>query len=242
VDFVLDHERVQRLPDGGVIDWKHGLLAQIGAVGEDYWEWIEHPKLGRCRLFDSDFLESLTFTPWWVVPALYIPWGLLELRESVVRETSEIFNRADIALTLFAIGVLMWSLTEYVYHRYAFHWVPWSHASRMVHFMAHGLHHLTPADEFRLVFPPVVSVPLALLHRRGFYALFPIGASAALLGGYLVGYTAYESTHYFIHHCPSGAWLKARFYYHSKHHFDPRKRDAIYGVSSQLWDAVFGSL
>merc|ERR1719222_563132 len=72
-------ENLQLLPNKYVMKWNEGMLKQCYNVGDLYHEWIDHPKLRRVRMFDSDYIESASFTPWWVVPVLYIPWSLLEL-------------------------------------------------------------------------------------------------------------------------------------------------------------------
>jgi len=142
----------------------------------------------------------------------------------------------------YLLGILAWTFFEYVCHRFAFHWHPKTPLQRYIHFLSHGLHHITPADEFRLVFPPVISIPLASAFRSLFYNLFIAGFGSSFFGGFILGYAMYESTHYFTHHMPTGSWLKNRFFYHSKHHFDPAKQGKIFGVSSQLWDFVFDTL
>ena len=57
----------------------------------------------------------------------------------------------------------------------------------------------------------------------------------------MVGYALYESIHYLAHHCPVGNYLQQRFIHHSQHHFNPKKQDKLYGVSTQIWDVVFGT-
>jgi sterol desaturase/sphingolipid hydroxylase (fatty acid hydroxylase superfamily) len=61
-----------------------------------------------------------------------------------------------------------------------------------------------------------------------------------VLSGFIAGYLFYDLTHYATHHFPMRAgmwkWLKR---YHMMHHYkSPNQR---YGVSSPLWDYVFGT-
>lgn len=118
--------------------------------------------------------------------------------------------------------------------------------------IGHGMHHVTPTDSFRLVFPPAISVPLAFVVRWIVYnLLFPYGMSAAFWGGFLFGYASYESIHYLSHHCTEdkhpwvkfllGNYLKNRNKYHSQHHYCKDKSDKLFGVTSQVWDVVFGT-
>ena len=84
---------------------------------------------------------------------------------------------------VFVLGVLAWSLTEYLLHRFIFHLEPDSRWGRRVHFIIHGVHHDFPHDPMRLVMPPSVSIPLALLFWLGFDALLgPAWALPAFAG------------------------------------------------------------
>jgi len=138
---------------------------------------------------------------------------------------------------LFLFGVLIWTLLEYIIHRYVFHYEPKSHFGKQLHFIVHGVHHDYPNDGRRLVMPPSVSVPLAIV----FWVLFAItfGRFAPpISAGFGFGYVCYDSIHYAIHHFAMkrgvSSWLKQ---YHLRHHY--KDDHAGYGVSSPLWDYVF---
>lgn len=251
---VVNHK--QLLPNGYVMKWDEGMLKQCESVGECYHEWIDHPKLRRVRMFDSDLVEAGSFTPWWVVPCLYIPWALLELdlsyqdfthsvdRQSVIVEwlhTQLHIPFLALSLGLFLNGWVLWTLFEYFVHKHAFHWMPPNAAWNLAHFVGHGMHHLTPTDEYRLVFPPAVSFSLGIVMRSLFYLIFPFAVRSAMFGGFTLGYACYESVHYLAHHCPVGQYLQERFKHHSAHHFNPRKQDKLFGVSTQIWDVAFGT-
>ena len=47
---------------------------------------------------------------------------------------------------LFLIGVLIWTLLEYVIHRYVFHYEPKTRVGKLLHFIMHGVHHDYPND------------------------------------------------------------------------------------------------
>jgi sterol desaturase/sphingolipid hydroxylase (fatty acid hydroxylase superfamily) len=113
----------------------------------------------------------------------------------------------------------------------------WRHRS---YFVAHGVHHEYPSDSSRLVAPPGASVPIAIVTWLLFRALAGPQLAPALFAGFVAGYLVYDTTHYAVHHfgMPTawGRYLKKR---HARHHFlDP---DSDYGVSSPLWDVVFGT-
>jgi 4-hydroxysphinganine ceramide fatty acyl 2-hydroxylase len=142
---------------------------------------------------------------------------------------------------LFISGLFIWTLVEYVMHRFVFHYMPadkpW--AQRM-HFIFHGVHHDYPSDAKRLVLPPSLSIPLA----TGFYLLFNAILPAKYVFGFfpafILGYLFYDISHYAIHHFnfKGSLWKKIKQHHMLHHYQDPAKG---YGVSSPLWDKVFGS-
>jgi sterol desaturase/sphingolipid hydroxylase (fatty acid hydroxylase superfamily) len=109
-----------------------------------------------------------------------------------------------------------------------------------MHFLLHGVHHDYPNDSKRLVMPPSVSIPLAVL----FYGLFILVLgevyTAPFLAGFLVGYICYDEIHYATHHAPmkSRFWLAIK-HHHILHHFRDPERG--FGVSNPAWDYVFGT-
>lgn len=144
-----------------------------------------------------------------------------------------------IFLVCFLGGMLLWTFTEYWIHRAIFHYEPKSAWGQRLHFLMHGVHHAYPRDSTRLVMPPVVSLPLAVV----FYVLFRwlFGAyHPALFAGFVLGYVVYDSIHYATHHLPMrgrlGRFLKA---HHMRHHYVDENRS--FGISTPLWDWVFGT-
>ena len=144
-----------------------------------------------------------------------------------------------IVVVFFVFGVLIWTLLEYVVHRYVFHYEPKSRVGKTLHFIIHGVHHDYPNDASRLVLPPVISLPLATL----FYFLLAIsfrGFAPPIWAGLISGYLCYDMIHYATHHFAMknrvGRWLKQ---HHLRHHY--KDDDAGYGVSSPLWDHIFGT-
>jgi sterol desaturase/sphingolipid hydroxylase (fatty acid hydroxylase superfamily) len=145
----------------------------------------------------------------------------------------------------FAGGLLVWTFMEYVLHRYVFHWEPTDPGLRRAWYLVHGVHHEQPQCKTRLVMPPILSIPLALLFYATFHGIVAgaLGAPlwvAPLYAGFLTGYLAYDMLHYAEHHLPM-TWgaLKYLKRYHLMHHF--KTPDDRFGVSSPLWDVVFGT-
>jgi sterol desaturase/sphingolipid hydroxylase (fatty acid hydroxylase superfamily) len=144
------------------------------------------------------------------------------------------------ALGLLLAGLFIWTLTEYSLHRWVFHYQPKSRFGQTLHFLMHGIHHDYPQDHTRLVMPPPVSLPLAALFGFAFRGVFGV-QFPAIFAGFLVGYVIYDTTHYATHHWkmkgPIGRYLRE---YHLRHHY--RDDDLGYGVSSPMWDYVFGTV
>jgi sterol desaturase/sphingolipid hydroxylase (fatty acid hydroxylase superfamily) len=130
---------------------------------------------------------------------------------------------------IFAAGVFAWTLLEYVIHGVL------GHAHRTLVSGMHEVHHRDP----RAVFALGAWVPVALVLGGG-WAIFGAAAGVIFLGGVAAGFAGYEFVHYRIHFsepaCALEGRLRAR---HLAHHF--REPDAIFGVTTRLWDVVFGT-
>jgi len=134
-------------------------------------------------------------------------------------------------------GLLLWTFTEYVIHRWAFHYQPKTELGKKAHFLVHGIHHDYPRDATRLVMPLLVSVPLALFFLWLFSLIFG-DYLLIIFSGFILGYVSYDSIHYATHHInlkgKIGSFLRV---YHLRHHYED---DATaYGVSNPLWDYIF---
>ena len=196
------------------------------------------------RLFRSDFFERFTHTHPVVVLILWLPVVFFFLGRAIT-EAARVGGAWCIPVG-FLIGLFAWSFTEYTLHRWAFHFQPRTPWQEKIAFLVHGVHHDQPQLKTRLVMPPVVSVPLALL----FYGIFRLvvnvvlGAPywfAPLFAGFVAGYVIYDMTHYATHHLPM-RWgiLKILKRQHMMHHY--KTPDRCYGVTSPLWDIVFGTM
>ena len=110
-----------------------------------------------------------------------------------------------------------------------------------MHFIIHGVHHDHPNDKMRLVMPPGASIPLALLFFGAFWLIFGSPTAYPLFAGFLVGYLTYDYMHYYLHHfVPKSTLGKRLREQHMRHHFQDHRYG--YGVSSPIWDVVFGTL
>ena len=193
------------------------------------------------RLFKSDFLEFFTHVHPAVVVVIWLPVALYFLFAAIARVAPG--ASAWYIPGGLAVGVFIWTFTEYVMHRFVFHYHPHQLWAQKIFFMAHGVHHAQPQCKTRLVMPPAASIPMALI----FFALFQLIVGivfglpqwvSPLFAGFVLGYLAYDMTHYATHHLPMhGKVLKYLKRYHMLHHF--KTPDQRYGVSSPLWDIVF---
>src|SRR4029077_6982997 len=111
------------------------------------------------RMFDSDFMEFFSRVHPITPLVLYLPVVGYMLYVSVRQRQLSL-----VAVTaLFLLGILLWTLTEYLIHRYIFHYQPKTRIGKRLHYIVHGVHHDYPSDARRLVMPPSISVPLAFL-------------------------------------------------------------------------------
>jgi sterol desaturase/sphingolipid hydroxylase (fatty acid hydroxylase superfamily) len=195
------------------------------------------------RLFKSDFLESFTHISPIVVLAVWLPISLFLMILGILQRSHQV----SFIVILLAIitGVFCWTLLEYVLHRFLFHATPRGARAQRIIFLLHGIHHAQPMVKTRLVMPVLVSVPLAVAVYLVFYVIFSLILGIGwwltpFFGGILFGYLSYDMTHYALHH------LKMRWSYfntlrrtHLHHHTGIPIRG--FGVTSPLWDIVFGT-
>jgi dihydroceramide fatty acyl 2-hydroxylase len=147
---------------------------------------------------------------------------------------------AGVALTLVLalVGYALWTLFEYWLHRLVFHFEPDHGIGARLHWIIHGVHHDHPNDPLRLVMPPAVSVPLAVLVFGALELVFGPRHAPGVAGGFYAGYLAYDMIHYYVHHFRPRGWvgrtLRER---HMRHHFQDDTRG--FGISAPYWDEVF---
>jgi sterol desaturase/sphingolipid hydroxylase (fatty acid hydroxylase superfamily) len=185
-------------------------------------------------MFDSDFLDRLSRVHPAVPVVLFVP------AIAILTELGAPKLPAGEVAGLLVAGWLFWTLTEYWMHRLVFHFEPEEGIGARLHWIIHGVHHDHPNDPMRLVMPPSVSIPLALLFCWAFVAV--MGATAGYVFGaaFLAGYLAYDMTHYHVHHHKPRTGLgKLLRELHMRHHFQDHTRG--FGVSAPFWDVVFGT-
>ncbi len=193
------------------------------------------------RLFKSDFLEFFTHIHPAVVLAIWAPVALFFLVRAIVTRPAGISFLLIPALVL--AGVFLWTLAEYTLHRFVFHFRPRTPWQERAVFLMHGVHHAQPMLKTRLVMPPAVSIPLALVFYGLFYLILGVllrapYTVAPLFSGFISGYLLYDMTHYSLHHLRSEfRYFKFIRQWHMQHHARIPVRQ--FGVSSPVWDYAF---
>ena len=156
--------------------------------------------------------------------ALWASWGKASIASSI---------------GLVLLGILMWTLFEYVMHRFLFHLEPKSQVGRWLIFLMHGNHHADPGDRYRNIMPPIVSLwVVGAFWGASVLLLGPVGS--VLFLGFAIGYVIYDGVHYACHQFPMrGPVLGQLKRHHIRHHY--AKRDGNYAITAIFWDRVFGT-
>ena len=197
-------------------------------------------KEGKARIFKNPILENLTKTnPLQNI----IVYGLTILILNYLAVMH--FGLSPLTvLLLFIVGILSWTLAEYVLHRFVFHWVTESKWSQRFHFIMHGSHHEYPTDKERLLMPPVPGLIMAAILFGIFYLFFWIvGYSQLTWGffpGFFSGYLMYSFVHRATHTMKPPRRFRHLWHHHSLHHY--RFPDKAFGVSNTFWDRVFDTM
>jgi sterol desaturase/sphingolipid hydroxylase (fatty acid hydroxylase superfamily) len=191
---------------------------------------------GQAQLFKNHYLEMLTKAHPLVIWSMYLPviiyftyYSNASLGFSAIR-----------SILLFLGGIVFWTLFEYIAHRFLFHWMAESDRAKKLVYTLHGNHHHYPRDKQRLFMPPVPSIIISST-IFGLTYLVMGGNVFAFFPGFIFGYLVYGSMHYAIHAWnPPYKWMKPLWRNHHLHHY--KNERSGFGVSSTLWDHVFGTM
>ncbi len=133
-------------------------------------------------------------------------------------------------------GFALWTLLEYLIHRFLGHSPRGRNPFRTEHVRHHATtHYFAPTLKKALVAAPVIGGLWLLL-------AFALGTAAgsSFAFGLTVMYVAYEVAHRRAHtHPPTGPYSRWLRLNHFHHHF--RNPRANHGVTSPIWDVVFGT-
>ena len=186
-----------------------------------YLEQVHRPRHYRggdsAPLF-GNFLEPLSKTAWYVIPTLWLPPVLYGTYLGATHLP------AALAPAYWLLGLFLWTLVEYILHRFLFHvdeWMPDHPVALTLHFLLHGIHHYLPMDRYRLVMPPTLFLILAtpfykLAHTVFWYDWY---AAVMVFSGGIFGYICYDCTHYWLHHKQLPSYVRELKKYHLAHHY-----------------------
>lgn len=127
-----------------------------------------------------------------------------------------------------ACGWMSWTAIEYAMHRIGFHFF---------YKFDHARHHAFPQKWIGV--PPWLSAAaLAVVWGILAWAAGISAIGSILFSGFSIGYLCYIGIHYLIHHS------ETRYVDHLRRHHESHHRNGRinFGVSTRLWDALFGTL
>jgi sterol desaturase/sphingolipid hydroxylase (fatty acid hydroxylase superfamily) len=139
-----------------------------------------------------------------------------------------------------AAGAMLWSLAEYLLHRFAMHELD----GRGIMSREHLEHHVRATWTFEpvslLSWLGVIVVGTLVWTPVGWFVAGP-AAGLGLGVGWVLGYAFYEYAHAMSHlRGPTGRYSRWLRRHHFHHHFGhPRSN---HGVTTPVWDMVFGTL
>jgi sterol desaturase/sphingolipid hydroxylase (fatty acid hydroxylase superfamily) len=173
-------------------------------------------RLGRVGYY-SDFV---------VYPALILALAGAGLKHDGARASED-------WVSLFLLFLGLWTLIEYLMHRFVLHHVPYL---RVLH-EEHHRHESEPIGT-----PTYISLGLhALLIFIPMLALFGFAAASAAASGLMLGYFWYISVHHILHHWHpdhSGYVYGLKRHHALHHHLDGSSN---FGVTTGFWDRALGT-
>lgn len=140
-------------------------------------------------------------------------------------------ERWPVWLAAFLGGFCLWTLAEYLLHRFVLHHVPW----------IKGMHDVHHADQVALVGTPTwfSFAMISAIVFAPLYLFVDVTIATGLTAGFMLGYLWYVSVHHIVHHWVSkpGSYIHAMKRRHMLHHHFSEERN--FGVSNGFWDKVF---
>ncbi len=132
---------------------------------------------------------------------------------------------------VYCIGLVGWTLIEYLLHRALFHHAP-------IIARIHERHHHSPQD---LIGTPAWASMLTALFAVAIPSISMLGfdLGTAVTGGMVTGYLWYVFVHYATHHWRprKGSYLYRARVRHARHHHLSQRGN--FGVTTDIWDRVF---
>lgn len=162
--------------------------------------------------------------------AACILWGAFTIQSAL---------SARAVVLLFSSGLVLWSLSEYLLHRWgardqlALGWF----TSGFAHW--YQAHHEHPENERYRTIPVSATLPVVvIIYSMAYLATQDFIAAGVFVSGLLTGYILYESLHEVLHGPPARSRLLRNLRCtHLIHHYS--EPDHAFGVTSPIWDLIF---
>jgi sterol desaturase/sphingolipid hydroxylase (fatty acid hydroxylase superfamily) len=197
---------------------------------------IKPQSKGTKHLFSNTLLESLSRTHISVPLLIFFSYAAGLLYWNITYTNLSLVT----TLVLFFVGFIAFTWVEYNVHRYVFHMKTYTELRNKIQYIIHGVHHEFPKDKDRLAMPPLLSITIGTILLLLFRVIMG-DFVFAFLPGFMVGYASYLSVHYLVHaYPPPKNFFKALWVNHSVHHY--KDGEVVFGVSSPLWDYIYGTL
>jgi sterol desaturase/sphingolipid hydroxylase (fatty acid hydroxylase superfamily) len=175
--------------------------------------------LNRLAAYSSNYWFGFISDPATALFCLF--WDALVLRSS-----------AYSIVAFFVLGLFAWSLLEYGFHRWVYH------KGRTIAHAGHLMHHESPRA--------LIGMPwfMSTGFLWGFWYVFAhrlqVHGSLSFIAGLDTGFMLYSLLHHIHHHSSAS---KSRFRklraHHNIHHRLPHVN---FGVTTRLWDRIFGTM
>jgi len=149
------------------------------------------------------------------------------------------FIQTPLALFLayFLIAIPLWTLFEYLSHRYVLHAKPKSAFWQKIVYSVHKGHHDYPNDKRFMLVGLNISIPALFI----FYGLSYVALGSlchSFMAGWVATYLFYDWLHFAVHNYNFNNKLyKVYQRHHIEHHF--LDSDKNFGFITLLWDEVF---
>jgi sterol desaturase/sphingolipid hydroxylase (fatty acid hydroxylase superfamily) len=172
------------------------------------------------RLINSRLNYWLGFSLDFITIFLFLAWDAVVQRRSLA------------AVALWALGgFVLWGPSEYALHRWLYHRVPLMRDG-------HGIHHDAPRALVGMPWFVTTGVITGVWYLLSCYA--GITFAASFLAGWYAGFFYYSVVHHGLHHASLDTpWLRKLKVHHAIHH---HYEDTNFGVSTRVWDRVFGTM
>lgn len=161
------------------------------------------------------------------------------LASSVLISVGFLLLAQSFSFIQFLIGILIMTFFEYVSHRWTFHSYLYKKLSKGELPLTHLSHHAqTEVGINASWLIPFLYIPIYYLVSS--LVMFSFQNSFSVAAGFALGYGWYEVSHRLIHmKNPPTRYYKWMRDFHAVHHHRNWKKN--FGITSPIWDYVFGS-